>query len=67
MKNDIRHNRNNAAEWLGFIGHVVHGDNSRTWLKEIRQRRGEGIDFDSTVTDRTNMPGLAVSQSAIGK
>lgn len=26
-------------------------DNPRTWPKEIRQRTGEGIDFDSTVTD----------------
>ncbi len=43
-KDDIRRNRNNAAERLGFLGRVIHGSNPRAWLKEIRQRIGEGID-----------------------
>jgi hypothetical protein len=44
-KGDIRRNRNNAAERLGFLGRVIHGTNPRVWLKEVRQRVGEGIDF----------------------
>ena len=44
-KDDIRRNRNNAAERLGFLGRAIHGANPRTWLQEVRQRVGEGIDF----------------------
>src|SRR5271166_4777173 len=44
-KDDIRRNRNNAAERLGFLGRVIHGTNPRVWLKELRQRVGEGLDF----------------------
>src|SRR5271166_1180205 len=44
-KDDIRRNRNNAAERLGFLGRVIHGTNPRAWLKEVRQRIGETIDF----------------------
>jgi hypothetical protein len=44
-KDDIRQNRNNAAERLGYLGRVIHGSNPRAWLKEIRRRMGEGIDF----------------------
>ena len=44
-KDDIRRNRNNAAERLGFLGRVIHGTNPRGWLKEVRQRVGEGIDL----------------------
>ena len=40
-KDDIRRNRNNAAERLGFLGRVIHGTNPRAWLKEVRQRVGE--------------------------
>ena len=32
-------------EFLGFLGRVIHGTNPRAWLKEVRQRIGEGIDF----------------------
>jgi hypothetical protein len=44
-KDDIRRNRNNAAEHLGFLGRVIHGTSPRAWLKEVRQLVGEGIDF----------------------
>ena len=44
-KDDIRRNRNNAAEGLGFLGRVIHGTNPRAWLKDVRQRIGEKIDF----------------------
>jgi len=41
-------------------------DNSRTWLREIGQRTGKGIDLNSTVTHGTNGLRAAVSQIAIG-
>jgi hypothetical protein len=50
-KDDIRRNRNNSAERLGFMGRVIHGTNSRAWLKEVRQRIGEGIDFAAAVAE----------------
>jgi len=48
-KDDIRRNRNNAAERLGFLGRVIHGTNPRAWLKEVRQRVGEGIEFPTAL------------------
>jgi hypothetical protein len=50
-KDDIRRNRNNAAERLSFLGRVIHGANPRAWLKEVRQRIGEGIDFAAAVAE----------------
>ena len=50
-KDDIRRNLNHAAERLGYLGRVIHGSNPRAWLKEIRRRMGEGIDFTSVVGD----------------
>jgi hypothetical protein len=50
-KDDIRRNRNNAAERLGFLGRVIHGTNPRVWLKEVRRRLGEGIDFAAAVAE----------------
>lgn len=51
MKEDIRRNRDNTAEKLGFRGRVVHGNNPKAWLKEVRQRVGEKVDFASPVAD----------------
>ena len=48
-KEDIRRNRDNASERLGFLGRVIHGTNPRAWLKEMRQRLGEKVDFGSAV------------------
>ena len=42
-KGDIRRNRDNISERLGFLGRVIHGTNPRAWLKEIRQRTGEQL------------------------
>jgi len=44
-KDDIRRNRENIGERLGFLGRVVHGSNSRKWAKELRLRIGETTDF----------------------
>ena len=42
---DIRRNRDNSAERLGYLGRVIHGTNPRVWLKEVKLRIGEKIDF----------------------
>ena len=44
-RDDIRRNRGNVAERLGFVGRVMHGSNPRTWLREIRTRAGEAVDY----------------------
>ena len=55
-RDDIRRNRNNAAERLGFLGRVIHGPNPRAWPKEVRQRVGEGIDFSAAVAELNHGP-----------
>jgi hypothetical protein len=44
-KEDIRANRNNVAERLGFLGRIVHGVNPRAWLKDLRAKLGEPADY----------------------
>ncbi len=44
-KDDIRHNRGNVAERLGFLGRLIHGSNPRPWLKELKLRLGESLDY----------------------
>jgi hypothetical protein len=44
-KEDIRKNRANMAEKLGFLGRVVHGVNGRLWLRELNSRTGEPVDY----------------------
>ena len=48
-KDDIRRNRDNVAERLKFLGRVIHGKNPRVWLKEVKQRVGEGADFAAAI------------------
>jgi hypothetical protein len=48
-KDDIRHNRTNAAERLGFIGRVMHGQNPRAWLRDLRAKVGEPVDYSIAV------------------
>ncbi len=40
-KEDIRQNRGNVAEKLGFVGRVIHGSNPRLWLKNLKALLGE--------------------------
>ncbi len=47
-KEDIRQNRDNVAERLGFLGRLIHGVNPRAWLKELKQRLGEIVDYAET-------------------
>ena len=49
-KDDVRRNRNNAAERLGFLGRVVHGTNPRTWLKEIPKPETHAMLLPTTQT-----------------
>jgi hypothetical protein len=44
-KDDIRQNRGNVAERLGFMGRLIHGNNPRGWNKELRTRLGEPVDY----------------------
>ena len=48
-KDEIRHNCNNAAERLGFLGRIIHGRNPRGWLKELRTRLGKAIEYATAV------------------
>ena len=44
-KEDIRKNRDGIAERLGFLGRVTHGANNRTWLRDLKSRVGETVDY----------------------
>jgi len=44
-KEDIRRNRENVAAQLGFLGRIVHGGNPRAWVKDLRARLGETVDY----------------------
>jgi hypothetical protein len=48
-KGDIRHNRNNVAERLNFIGRVLHGKNPRSWLKELQHHLGIATDYSRPI------------------
>jgi hypothetical protein len=48
-KDDIRRNRASAAERLGFIGRVMHGRNPRAWLRDLRAKVGEPVDYSLAV------------------
>jgi curved DNA-binding protein CbpA len=48
-KEDIRQNHDNVAERLGFLGRLIHGVNPRAWLKELKERLGEVIDYAEAV------------------
>jgi len=50
-KDDIRQNRNNVAERLGFLGRLVHGHNLRAWLRELKGRLGEPVNYAEALTD----------------
>jgi len=48
-KDAIRHNSGNVAERLGFLGRLVHGVNPRIWLKELKLRLGEAVEYAEAV------------------
>jgi hypothetical protein len=49
-KEEIRANRNNVAERLGFLCRIVHGNSARSWLKELRAKLGEPLDHTAAAT-----------------
>ncbi len=50
-KDDIRQNRGNAAEQLGFLGRVMHGRNPRNWVRDLRAKIGEPVDYSLAVDE----------------
>jgi len=48
-KDAIRHNYENVAERLGFLGRIVHGVNPRVWLKELKLRLGEAVEYAEAI------------------
>jgi hypothetical protein len=44
-REEILQNRGNVAEKLGFLGRLVHGLGPHAWLKELKARLGESIDY----------------------
>jgi hypothetical protein len=50
-KDDIRQNRGNVAELLGFLGRIIHGASPRAWLRELRSKIGERVDYAATESE----------------
>ena len=44
-REEIRRNRGNIAENLGFMGRLIHGHNPRAWIKELKTRLSEPVDY----------------------
>lgn len=44
-REDILQNRSNVAEKLGFLGRIIHGLKPQAWLKELKVRLGEIVDY----------------------
>lgn len=44
-REDILQNRVNVAEKLGFLGRIIHGLKPQVWLKELKARLGEVVDY----------------------
>ena len=44
-KDDIRHDRGNVGERLGFLSRIIHGHNPQVWMKELKTRLGEPVDY----------------------
>jgi hypothetical protein len=44
-REDILQNRRNVAEKLGFLGRIIHGVKPQAWLKELKVRLGEVVDY----------------------
>ena len=44
-REDILQNRSNVAEKLGFLGRIIHGLKPQAWLKELKVRLDEAVDY----------------------
>jgi hypothetical protein len=38
-----------VAERLGFLGRVMHGRNPKLWLRDLRAKVGEAVDYSLVV------------------
>jgi hypothetical protein len=47
-KDDIRRNRDNIGERLGFMRRLVHGTNPKGWLQELKRQVGEKAESAET-------------------
>jgi hypothetical protein len=52
-RDNIRKNRANAAQQLGFIGRVMHGRNPRAWNRDVIARIGEAVDYSAAAAVET--------------
>jgi hypothetical protein len=48
-RDDIRKNRNNVAEQLGFAARVMHGSSPHRWNRELQSRIGEPVDYTLSI------------------
>jgi len=48
-RDDIRKNRGNVAQQLGFIARVMHGSNPRRWTRDLGARIGETTDYSLSI------------------
>jgi len=48
-KDEIRCNRENIGENLGFVGRIIHSSNPRSWMKELKERIGEPSNIAAAV------------------
>ena len=46
-RDEIRKNRGNTADQLGFIGRIMHGNNPHSWLRELHTRIGRCRDYSA--------------------
>jgi hypothetical protein len=65
-REDILQNRSNVAEKLGFLGRIIHGLKPQAWLKELKVRLGEVVDYaeeeGSELDDLKNVPRKRASE-----
>ncbi len=47
-RDDIRHDRNNVAAALGFVGRVIRGKRKKRWLADVLRHAGEKADYVET-------------------
>jgi hypothetical protein len=47
-REDILRNRSSVAERLGFLGRLIHGLKPEAWLKDLKARVGEPLDYAET-------------------
>ena len=48
-RDGVRHNRNNVASELGFIGRVVRGRRKKRWFTDVLKQAGEKADYVEVV------------------